>query len=197
MIKAAKRFDPTTGFRFISYAVWWIKQSILTALGEHGKIIRYPQNVINCKNKISKASGELEQILERSPSESEIADYLCFTKGQMMNARSAGAFKMELDAPMRSKCGSDSGTFIEITPNEGAEMPDEVFNVDSLKADVNRMLCILSPREVRILKMLFGIDKEDVMTLEEVGLKLGLTKERVRQLRNKALKTVRDRGCLF
>ena len=194
LIKAAEKYDPTTGFRFISYAVWWIRQGITSALSNYGKTVRFPQNVYTAVSKIKKAYSLLEQDLERPPTENEIAEFLCFTNGQMRNVRHANLFKMELDAPMRSKDGGDNSSYLEITPNTQAERPDSVFEDLGIKIELNRLLSILPPRERDILESCYGVDKDDVMTLEEIASRKGLTRERVRQLRNKALRKVRERG---
>ncbi|MGE5411729.1 MAG: RNA polymerase sigma factor RpoD/SigA [Clostridiales bacterium] len=189
LIKAAKRFDETKGFKFISYAVWWIRQSILQALAEHSRIVRLPLNRIGSLNKISKAFNNLEQTYERDPSPEELAKELDMDVDEVKYAMEISGRQVSVDAPFAS--GEDSNNLLDVIPNDQQPTPDHSLMSQSLKEEIERVLSTLSEREATVLKYYFGIGTETCLTLEDLGEKLNLTRERVRQIKEKAIRRLR------
>lgn len=187
LIKAVKRFDVTKGFRFISYAVWWIKQSILQALAENSRIIRLPLNRVGTLAKVSKAYSSLEQEFEREPSSDEIAELLDMNVEEIKETFRINQKKISLDAPINN----DENSYIETFSNEDSPPPDKELIMESLHKEIETAIKILSMREQEVLKLYFGIDCEQPHTLEEIGDKFNLTRERVRQIKEKALRRLR------
>lgn len=189
LIRAARMFDETKGFKFISYAVWWIRQSIMKALDDHARIVRVPSNKLGELSKISKASAQMEQQYEREPSEEELADFLGVKVAEVQRSKTAAIRQSSLDAPF----GSDNeGTLLDIIIDEEAVETDAALSqAGSLRAELERILSTLSEREQLILKKIFGIDMEYSMSMEDVAEELGLTRERVRQIKEKALSKIR------
>jgi RNA polymerase primary sigma factor len=177
LIKAARRFDETRGFKFISYAVWWIRQSILQALAEQSRIVRLPLNKIGSINKINKAYAELEQEFERPPTAEEVAKLLDLTEEEVKQAMKNSGRHVSMDAPLIE--GEDS-------PN-----PDEGLMIDSLRQEISRALATLTPREGEVVRAYFGLNGEHAMTLEEIGEAFDLTRERVRQIKEKAIRRLK------
>ncbi|MCF8261314.1 MAG: RNA polymerase sigma factor RpoD/SigA [Melioribacteraceae bacterium] len=188
LIKAAKRFDETRGFKFISYAVWWIRQSILQALAEQSRIVRLPLNRVGALNKIGKAYSNLEQEFEREPSASELATELEMEMAEVSDALRIAGRHISVDAPFAQ---GDENRLIDILENDGEKAPDSTLMTDSLKEEVKRALGGLSHRESEVIRLYFGLDKEHSMTLEEIGEKFNLTRERVRQIKEKAIRRLR------
>jgi RNA polymerase primary sigma factor len=184
LIKATKRFDETLGFRFISYAVWWIRQSILLALAEHARIVRLPLNRVGLINKINVIVRELAQQFEREPTSTEISKILQISGEDVAEAINSGNFHLSLDHPFRSE---DESKIKDFLMNPNSQMPDASLLKDSLKEEIRRVLKTLSPREEKIIKMYFGLDYDRPLTLEEIGDRMKLTRERVRQIKQKAL----------
>ncbi|MGE5682431.1 MAG: RNA polymerase sigma factor RpoD/SigA [Bacillota bacterium] len=189
LIKAAKRFDETKGFKFISYAVWWIRQSILQALAEHSRIVRLPLNRIGSLNKISKAFNNLEQTYERDPSPEELAKELDMDVDEVKYAMEISGRQVSVDAPFAG--GEDSNNLLDVIPNDQQPTPDHTLMSESLKEEIERVLSTLSEREATVLKYYFGIGTETCLTLEDLGEKLNLTRERVRQIKEKAIRRLR------
>ena len=188
LIKAAMRFDETRGFKFISYAVWWIRQSILQALAEHARIIRLPANKVGTLNKLNRTFAQLEQEFEREPSEDELADVLDMSVDEVNEYRQASGKPVSLDSPI----GDDSeGSILNVIPDLMNGAPEDDLMNDSLKNEINRVLNSLSPRESTILKHFFGLAGEEYLSFEDIGEKLGLSRERVRQLKEKAIAKLR------
>ena len=192
LIKAAKKFDETKGFKFISYAVWWIRQSIMQALAEQSRIVRLPMNKSGAINQIRRAYAELEQKFEREPTEEELADILEMKPNEVRNTLGAEVRQMSMDAPFGE---DESGSLLDVLENETTGPTDAslVFN-DSLKVETMRALSTLTPREREVVQMSFGIGCDNPFTLEEIGDVMGLTRERVRQIREKALQKLREPG---
>lgn len=192
LIKAAQRFDETRGFKFISYAVWWIRQSIMQALAEQSRIVRLPMNKSGAINQIRRAYAELEQKLEREPTEEEIAKILDMKPSEVRSTLGAEVKQMSMDAPFGE---DDSGSLLDVLENnsEGPTDTGLVFN-NSLKIETMRALSTLTPRERDVVLMSFGIGFDNPYTLEEIGDVMGLTRERVRQIREKALQKLREPG---
>ena len=192
LIKAAKKFDETKGFKFISYAVWWIRQSIMQALAEQSRIVRLPMNKSGAINQIRRAYAELEQKLEREPTEEEIAKNLEMKPSEVRSTLGAEVKQMSMDAPFGE---DDSGSLLDVLENnsEGPTDTGLVFN-NSLKIETMRALSTLTPRERDVVLMSFGIGFDNPYTLEEIGDVMGLTRERVRQIREKALQKLREPG---
>ena len=192
LIKAAQRFDETRGFKFISYAVWWIRQSILQALAEQSRIVRLPMNKSGAINQIRRAYAELEQKLEREPTEEEIAKILDMKPSEVRSTLGAEVKQMSMDAPFGE---DDSGSLLDVLENDSEGPTDTglVFN-NSLKIETMRALSTLTPRERDVVLMSFGIGFDNPYTLEEIGDVMGLTRERVRQIREKALQKLREPG---
>jgi RNA polymerase primary sigma factor len=188
-MKAAQRFDETKGFKFISYAVWWIRQSILQALAEHSRIVRLPLNRIGSLNKISKAFNNLEQTYERDPSPEELAKELDMDVDEVKYAMEISGRQVSVDAPFAS--GEDSNNLLDVIPNDQQPTPDHSLMSQSLKEEIERVLSTLSEREATVLKYYFGIGTETCLTLEDLGEKLNLTRERVRQIKEKAIRRLR------
>ena len=190
LIKAAKKFDETKGFKFISYAVWWIRQSIMQALAEQSRIVRLPMNKSGAINQIRRAYAELEQKLEREPTEDEIAKQLDMKPTEVRSTLGAEVKQMSMDAPFGE---DDSGSLLDVLENnsEGPTDTGLVFN-NSLKIETMRALSTLTPRERDVVLMSFGIGFDNPYTLEEIGDVMGLTRERVRQIREKALQKLRE-----
>lgn len=190
LIKAAKKFDETKGFKFISYAVWWIRQSIMQALAEQSRIVRLPMNKSGAINQIRRAYAELEQKYEREPTEEELADILEMKPQEVRNTLGAEVKQMSMDAPFGE---DESGSLLDVLENQttGATDMGLVFN-DSLKVETLRALSTLTAREREVIMMSFGIGHENPFTLEEIGDAMGLTRERVRQIREKALQKLRE-----
>ncbi len=186
LIKAAQKFDETRGFKFISYAVWWIRQSILQALAEQSRIVRLPLNQVGSINKISKAQSRFEQEHERRPSAAELAEQLDVPVDKISDAMKVSGRSVSVDAPF---VGEDN-SLLDVLPNEDSPMADQSLNQESLSKEVNRALEQLQPRERDILKMFFGIGCQE-MTLEEIGAKFDLTRERVRQIKEKAIRRLK------
>jgi len=187
LIKAAEKFDETRGFKFISYAVWWIRQSILQALAEQSRIVRLPLNQVGSLNKISKALSRFEQQHERRPSPEELAAVLDLPIDKVADSMKVSGRSISVDAPFVE--GEDN-TLLDVLPNEDSPYADRSLIYESLSKEVNRALTILSDRERDIVKMFFGIGGSE-MTLEEIGDKFGLTRERVRQIKEKAIRKLK------
>jgi RNA polymerase primary sigma factor len=188
LIKAAKRFDETRGFKFISYAVWWIRQSILQALAEQSRIVRLPLNRVGALNKIGKAYSTLEQEYEREPSADELAEQLDMSLYEVSDTLKISGRHLSIDAPFVH--GEDS-RLVDIMPNTNQPLPDYALINESLKIEINRALNTLSPRERDVLKLYYGLDQENPLTLEEIGEKFKLTRERVRQIKEKAIRRLK------
>ena len=187
LIKAAQKFDETRGFKFISYAVWWIRQSILQALAEQSRIVRLPLNQVGSLNKIGKALQRFEQENERRPSPAELAEQLDVPVEKIADTMKVSGRHVSVDAPFVE--GEDN-SLLDVLPNEDSPMADSSLTQESLSKEVNRALEQLNPRERDILKMFFGIGCQE-MTLEEIGAKFDLTRERVRQIKEKAIRRLK------
>jgi RNA polymerase primary sigma factor len=188
LIKAAQRFDETRGFKFISYAVWWIRQSILQALAEQSRIVRLPLNRVGSLNKISKTFSELEQRFEREPSPEELAEELELTTGEVIDTLKISGRHVSVDAPFVQ--GEDN-TLLDVLENDLEEKPDAGLIGDSLRKEVSRALATLTQREADVVALYFGLNGEHPLTLEEIGEKFNLTRERVRQIKEKAIRRLR------
>ncbi len=188
LIKAAKRFDETRGFKFISYAVWWIRQSILQALAEQSRIVRLPLNRVGTLNKISKAYSQLEQEFERDPNTRELATLLEMDSQDVADTLKIAGRHVSVDAPFAQ---GDDNRLLDVLQNDG-HLPDYGLNRDSLTLEVERSLSVLAPREADVIKSYFGIGMDNPLTLEEIGEKFKLTRERVRQIKEKAIRRLRQ-----
>ena len=188
LIKAAKRFDETRGFKFISYAVWWIRQSILQALAEQSRIVRLPLNKIGSINKINKMFAFLEQENERPPSAEEIAKKLDMTVNDVKESMKNSGRHVSMDAPLIE--GEDSNLYDVLNSGESPN-PDKKLLHESLRIEINRALETLTPREADVVKLYFGLGEHQPMTLEEIGETFDLTRERVRQIKEKAIRRLK------
>ena len=188
LVKAAKRFDETRGFKFISYAVWWIRQSILQALAEQSRVVRLPLNKIGSINKIKKTFSYLEQTHERPPSAEEIAKELDMTITEVKQSMKNSGRHISMDAPLKE--GEDSNLYDVMRSGESPR-PDIDLMRQSLHTEINRALDTLSPREADVIKLYYGIGDQQSMTLAEIGQTFDLTRERVRQIREKAIRKLR------
>ncbi len=188
LIKAAEKFDETRGFKFISYAVWWIRQSILQALAEQSRIVRLPLNQVGSLNKISKAFSKFEQENERRPSPEELADELEIPVDKISDTLKVSGRHISVDAPFVE--GEDN-SLLDVLVNDDSPMADRSLVNESLAREIDRALSTLTEREKEIIQMFFGIGQQE-MTLEEIGDKFGLTRERVRQIKEKAIRRLRQ-----
>ncbi len=192
LIKAATRFDETRGFKFISYAVWWIRQQILQSLAEQARIVRLPLNKIGSINKINKAFARLEQEHERAPTAAELAETLEMTLDEVKASMGNTGRHLSMDAPLRDD--GDSGTMHDTMANRDQPDPMESLLTDSLKAEIERSLETLSGREGDVIRLYFGLGGNQPHTLEEIGRKFDLTRERVRQIKEKAIRRLKHVG---
>ncbi len=188
LIKAAQRFDETRGFKFISYAVWWIRQSILQALAEQSRIVRLPLNRVGSLNKISKTFSELEQKYEREPSPDELAEVLEVTTNEVVDTMKISGRHISMDAPFVQ---GEENSLLDVLENDTEKTPDSELMNDSLRREVQRALSTLTQREADVISLYFGLNGEHSMTLEEIGEKFSLTRERVRQIKEKAIRRLR------
>lgn len=190
LIKAAERFDETRGFKFISYAVWWIRQSILQALAEQARIVRLPLNKIGTINKINRAYSELEQRLERPPSAEELAEELEVSVNDIRNSMKNNGRHVSMDAPLVADDASSSSMY-DILPNDSLPGPEKNLVLESLRKDIERSLSTLTSREGDVVRLYFGLNGKHPMTLEEIGERFELTRERVRQIKEKAIRRLK------
>ncbi len=190
LIKAAERFDETRGFKFISYAVWWIRQSILQALAEQARIVRLPLNKIGTINKINRAFSELEQKLERPPSAEEMADFLGVSVEDVRQSINNNGRHVSMDAPLVEGDESSSSMY-DVLPNDSLPEPEKNLVVDSLRKDIERSLSTLTSREGDVVRLYFGLNGKSPLTLEEIGDHFELTRERVRQIKEKAIRRLK------
>ena len=188
LIKAAQKFDETRGFKFISYAVWWIRQSILQAISEQSRIVRMPLNQVGFQSKLSKAIVSFEQEFERRPSAQELAEILETDITKVQDALGTNGKKVSVDAPFQD---DDSNCLIDVMQDESAPGTDNSMERESLSSDLEAALAVLNERERTVLKMLFGIGRNE-MTAEEVANNMSLTRERVRQIKERALRRLRE-----
>ncbi|HNW67527.1 MAG TPA: RNA polymerase sigma factor RpoD/SigA [Bacteroidales bacterium] len=189
LIKAAQRFDETRGFKFISYAVWWIRQSILQALAEQSRIVRLPLNKIGTINKINKAYAFLEQEYEREPRADEIANLLDITEAEVKDSMRNSSRHISMDASLTQ---DKDNNMYDVLKAEEAPTPDKALLHESLRMEINRTISTLPPREADVIKLYFGLDSKHPMTLEEIGEKFDLTRERVRQIKEKAIRRLKN-----
>ena len=189
LIKAGQRFDETRGFKFVSYAVWWIRQSILQALAEQSRIVRLPLNKVGSLNKINKAFSALEQQYEREPSPEELAEVLEINTEEVETTLGIAARHVSVDAPFVE--GEDN-SLLDVIPNSGATATDDLLEYkDSLRKEIDRSLSTLTDRQKDVIKLYFGIGVEHPMSLEDIGERFSLTRERVRQIKDKAINKLR------
>jgi RNA polymerase primary sigma factor len=188
LIKAAQRFDETRGFKFISYAVWWIRQSILQALAEQSRIVRLPLNKIGAINKINKAFSQLEQTYEREPNADEIADLLEISEGEVKDSLRNSGRHVSMDAPVVQ--GEDMNMY-DLIKNDDGTTPETGLMHDSLRQEIERSISTLTLREADVIRYYFGLNNANALTLEEIGEKFDLTRERVRQIKEKAIKRLK------
>lgn len=189
LIKAAQRFDETRGFKFISYAVWWIRQSILQALAEQSRIVRLPLNQVGSLNKLNKTFSRLEQQYERAPSEHELAEELEVTNTKVNDTLRVGGRHVSVDAPFQE--GEDN-SLLDVLINSDSPTADTDLMIESLQREIKRSLSTLSEREREVIILFFGIGMKHGLTLEEIGTKFDLTRERVRQIKEKAIRRLRQ-----
>ncbi|MBP7374314.1 MAG: sigma-70 family RNA polymerase sigma factor [Prevotella sp.] len=187
LIKAAEKFDETRGFKFISYAVWWIRQSILQAIAEQSRIVRLPLNQVGSVNKINRVLNKFEQENERYPSIEEIADKIDLPEDKIADAMKVNGRHVSVDAPF---IDGEDNSLLDVLPNNDATMADNLLVQESLRDEISRALKTLNDRERNIVEAFFGINQSE-MTLEEIGDKYGLTRERVRQIKEKAIRRLR------
>jgi RNA polymerase primary sigma factor len=187
LMKAAQRFDETRGFKFISYAVWWIRQAILQALAEQARIVRLPVNKIGSINRINRAFARLEQEFEREPSSQEIGEMLEMAPDEVKDSLKTNGRTVSMDAPISSE---EDNNMYDVMQSTDTPSPDKNLINESLAYEIERALSTLSPREAKVLKLYFGITMKHPFTLEEIGEELGLTRERVRQIKEKAIKRI-------
>ena len=190
LIKAAQRFDETRGFKFISYAVWWIRQSILQALAEQSRIVRLPLNKIGALNKINKTFANLEQKYEREPSADEIGQVLEISEVDVKESMRHGGRHISMDAPLMNS-DENSSNMYDLMEGEDSPSPEGGLISESLRREIERALSTLTSREADIVRFYFGLNGEHAMTLEEIGQKFDLTRERVRQIREKAIRRLK------
>ena len=188
LIKAAEKFDETRGFKFISYAVWWIRQSILQAIAEQSRIIRLPLNQVSSVNKINKVLNKFEQENERRPSIVEIAQDTDIPEEKIIEAFKVNTHHISVDAPFHD---DDESSLLDVIPNDAIPSTDKSLVEESLRAEIGRVLDILEDSEKKVIEAYFGINQRE-MTLEEIGSKYGLTRERVRQIKEKAIRRLRQ-----
>ena len=193
LIKAAQRFDETRGFKFISYAVWWIRQSILQALAEQSRVVRLPLNRVGAINKVGRALEELEKKYGREPSMEEIADKMEMTAYEVADVLKTSARHLSLDEPFKEDEGN---SLLDILESDRYAPPDETLMQESLQVEIDKVLSTLKPREAEIIRLYFGLDGDRPLTLEEIGEHFKLTRERVRQIKEKALRRLRHRSRL-
>ena len=196
LIKAATRFDETRGFKFISYAVWWIRQSILQALAEQSRVVRLPLNRVGALNKIGRMFSVLEQEYEREPLASEIASELEMSLFDVSDTLNFSNKQISLDAPFDE---NEENRLLDVLENDETPTPDQSLLNESLKEDIKRALSSLRPKEAQVLELYFGVGQDHPLTLEEIGDRLQLTRERIRQIKEKALNKLRKttRGKLL
>ena len=190
LIKAAQRFDETRGFKFISYAVWWIRQSILQALAEQSRIVRLPLNKIGSINKINKAFARLEQEFERPPTAAELAETLDMTLDEVKQSMKNAGRHVSMDAPLKDGDESSSKMY-DVMRTGDTPSPDTELMTESLRKEIERSLRTLTPREGDVIRLYFGLNGEHPMTLEEIGERFDLTRERVRQIKEKAIRRLK------
>ena len=190
LIKAAARFDESRGFKFISYAVWWIRQSILQALAEQARIVRLPLNKIGNINKINRAFSELEQKFERPPSAEELAEFLNCSTDEVKQSLAQNGRHVSMDAPLVEGDESSSNMY-DVMSGEGMPSPENNLTMESLRSDIKRSLLTLTPRESEVICMFYGLDGRPPMSLEEIGDRFDLTRERVRQIKEKAIRRLK------
>ncbi len=188
LIKAAKRFDETRGFKFISYAVWWIRQSILQAIAENSRIVRLPSNQLGALNKLKKEISRLEQELERPPSEEELAEMLGIPEEKIKSILGISGRHISIDAPL---VADEDVNFVDVLPNEDTPPTDSALMQESLSQEIERALSTLTEYEREVIKMYFGIGMPHALSLDEIAMKFGLTRERVRQIKEKGIKRLR------
>ena len=188
LIKAAEKFDETRGFKFISYAVWWIRQTILQALGEQSRIVRLPLNQVSAVNKITKAMTKFEQEYERKPSADELAELVNELPEKISDSLRASGRHVSVDAPFIE---GEENSLLDVMTNPDSPMADKGLVSESLSTEIDRALGVLNEREKQIIERSFGINNQPEMTLEEIGETFGLTRERVRQIREKAIRKLR------
>lgn len=189
LIKAAQRFDETRGFKFISYAVWWIRQAVLQALAEQARIVKLPLNKIGSINKVNRAFTELEQKFEREPSVEELAEVLEIAPNDIREALKSSNRHISMDAPLSQ---DEEGTLYDVLLSGDTPSPDRGLLNDSLRKEIERALATLAVREASIIRLYFGLNGKHQHTLEEIGEELDLTRERVRQIKEKAIKRLRQ-----
>lgn len=190
LIKAAQRFDETRGFKFISYAVWWIRQSILQALAEQSRIVRLPLNKIGSINKVNKAYARLEQELEREPNAKEIAELLDLQESDVKESMRNSSRHVSMDAPLIQD--EDNTMYDVMRSDDNEHSPESGLINESLRTEIDRVIDTLPPREADIIRLYFGLEGKYQMTLEEIGEKFDLTRERVRQIKEKALRRLKQ-----
>jgi RNA polymerase primary sigma factor len=189
LIKAAQRFDETRGFKFISYAVWWIRQSILQALAEQSRIVRLPLNKIGSINKINKASAMLEQELEREPDYKEIAGVVEMSENEVKESKRNAGRHVSMDAPLIQ---DEDNNMYDVLKSEESVTPETGLIYESLRKEINRAISTLTQREADVIRLYFGLNGGHPMTLEEIGEKFDLTRERVRQIKEKAIRRLKQ-----
>ncbi|RMF21269.1 MAG: RNA polymerase sigma factor RpoD/SigA [Bacteroidetes bacterium] len=189
LMKAAKRFDETKGFKFISYAVWWIRQSIMQAIVEYSRIVRLPLNKVGSYNKVNEAYLSFVQEFEREPTPEELAELLDITPREVSNLLRGGGRHLSVDAPLSGEDGDS--TLLDVVSSDESLRPDENLMEQSLKEEVQQGLSILSPREVEVLSSYYGLNGHKPLNLEEIGELYGLTRERVRQIKERAIRRLR------
>lgn len=195
LLKAVECFDETKGFKFISYAVWWIRQSILQSIAENARLIRLPLNKIGTINKVNKCFIKLEQMYQREPTAEEVAEEMAVSPEEVKDNLVIASQTLSMDEPLSTDV--DAATLYDVYPNEDeSSVTDPALTTDSLKKDIERSLSLLSARESTILSLYYGLNGNSPMSLEEVGGQINLTSERVRQVKNKAIRKLKEAGCI-